>query len=90
MVSGSGGRPFSIFVLNIHDWAFLPTRSIPALQAGFPVSSRQAEVIKSNGALTFGDCEDVLGYGRTLGVHVFEYPDSIGFTRREGDTRTLG
>ena len=47
------------------------------------------QVIKKNGSLTIGDCKEVLGYGRTVGVPVFEYLDSIGFTRREGDRRVL-
>jgi selenocysteine-specific elongation factor len=53
------------------------------------IKERVREVIRKSGVLTLGDCKEVLGYGRTVGVPVFEYLDAIGFTRREGDSRVL-
>ncbi len=53
------------------------------------IKERVRHVIKKNGRLTIGDCKEVLGYGRTVGVPVFEYLDSIGFTRRQGNERVL-
>jgi len=53
------------------------------------IKERVRAVIDSKGELTIGDCKEVLGYGRTVGVPVFEYLDTIGFTRREGDNRVL-
>ncbi|MCD6293876.1 MAG: SelB C-terminal domain-containing protein, partial [Deltaproteobacteria bacterium] len=50
---------------------------------------RVKQVIKKNGRLTIGDCKEVLGYGRTVGVPVFEYLDHIGFTRRMENKRIL-
>jgi len=47
------------------------------------------KVIKKRGRLTIGDCREVLGYGRAVGIPVFEYLDSIGFTRRQEDERVL-
>lgn len=67
----------------------LNNRRFMTPQAMSRIKIRVKEVIRRNGVLTIGDCKDVLGYGRTVGIPVFEYLDSIGFTRREGDTRTL-
>lgn len=53
------------------------------------IKERVMKVIKKNGRLTIGDCKEVLGYGRTVGIPVFEYLDSIGFTRRQGNERVL-
>jgi len=53
------------------------------------IKERVRGVIEKNGRLTIGDCKEVLGYGRTVGVPAFEYLDSIGFTRREEDGRVL-
>ena len=53
------------------------------------IKQRVASVIRQNGVLTIKDCNRVLGYGRTVGVPVFEYLDSIGFTERRGDVRVL-
>jgi selenocysteine-specific elongation factor len=53
------------------------------------IKERVRAVIGSRGELTVGDCKEVLGYGRTVGVPVFEHLDAIGFTRREGDSRVL-
>ncbi len=67
----------------------LNNRRFMTPQAMEQIKIRVKAVIKRNSVLTIGDCKDVLGYGRTVGVPVFEYLDSIGFTRREGDTRRL-
>ncbi|MBW2345426.1 MAG: selenocysteine-specific translation elongation factor [Deltaproteobacteria bacterium] len=53
------------------------------------IKERVRQVIKKNGRLTIGDCKEVMGYGRTVGVPVLEYLDSIGFTRRQGNERVL-
>ena len=58
-------------------------------QAMEQIKKRVKQLIKKNGRLTIGDCKEVLGYGRTVGVPVFEYLDSIGFTLRQGDERVL-
>lgn len=58
-------------------------------QAMEEIKSRVKEVIMRKGVFTIPDCKEVMGYGRTVGVPVLEYLDSIGFTRREEDTRTL-
>jgi len=67
----------------------LNNRRFLAPQAVKEIKQRVRHVIRKNGGLTLGDCKEILGYGRTVGVPVFEYLDSIGFTRREGDRRML-
>ncbi len=46
--------------------------------------------ILEKGSLILDDIKDVLGYGRTRGIPVFEYLDEIGFTVRTDDRRVLG
>lgn len=58
-------------------------------QAMEEIKSRVKAVIRRNGVFTIPDCKEIMGYGRTVGVPVLEYLDSTGFTRREGDARTL-
>jgi len=53
------------------------------------IKRRVKALIEAKGALTIADCKEVLGYGRTVGVPVFEYLDAVGFTVRDGDRRTL-
>ena len=67
----------------------LNNRRFLAPQAMNEIKDRVRAVIASKGVLTVGDCKEVLGYGRTVGVPVFEYLDAIGFTIRQGDKRVL-
>ncbi|MBU0735968.1 MAG: SelB C-terminal domain-containing protein [Proteobacteria bacterium] len=67
----------------------LNNRRFMTPQAMAQIKERVRQVIEKNGRLTLGDCKKVMGYGRTVGVPVFEYLDSIGFTRRQGDERVL-
>ncbi len=53
------------------------------------IMERIKEVISEKGFLALEDCRRVLGYGRTVCVWVFEYLDSIGFTKRVGMIRVL-
>lgn len=41
------------------------------------------------GSLTIAGSKEILGYGRTRGIAVLEYLDSIGLTHRIGDERVL-
>jgi selenocysteine-specific elongation factor len=67
----------------------LNNRRFMAPQAMKQIKERVSQVIERNGRLTVGDCKELLGYGRTVGVPVFEYLDLIGFTRRIEDGRVL-
>jgi selenocysteine-specific elongation factor len=53
------------------------------------IKERVKSVIRDKGNLAVGDCKEVFGYGRTAGIPVLEYLDSIGFTRRQGNERVL-
>ncbi len=45
--------------------------------------------IEANGASTAADLKEAMGTTRKYAMPLLEYFDSIGFTRREGDLRTL-
>lgn len=53
------------------------------------IKQRVLRRIESHGTVCLSDSQDILGYGRTMAVPVFEYLDSVGFTRREGEGRVL-
>ena len=53
------------------------------------IKARVGKTIIQKGGLSLADSKEILGYGRTVGVPVLEYLDSIGFTRREGNKRIL-
>jgi len=70
-------------LIRLNNRRFLTSKAMEKIK------ERVTQVIRKNGSLAVGDCKEVLGYGRTVGVPVFEYLDAIGFTRREGDSRVL-
>jgi selenocysteine-specific elongation factor len=53
------------------------------------IKTRVGQYIRRNGHVSVADSQDILGYGRTMAVPVFEYLDAVGFTRRTGDVRVL-
>lgn len=53
------------------------------------IKDRVKKIIVQKGTITLADSKEILGYGRSGGVRVFEYLDAIGFTRREGNERVL-
>jgi selenocysteine-specific elongation factor len=53
------------------------------------IKEKVKNFIITNGSLSVLDCKEVLGYGRSRGVPVFEYLDYIGFTIRTEDARIL-
>ena len=58
-------------------------------QAMEQIKNRVEQIIKKNGSITIANCKEILGYGRTVGVPVFEYLDHTGFTMRMGNKRIL-
>jgi selenocysteine-specific elongation factor len=67
----------------------LNNRRFISIEAMEQIKDRVKKIIEKNGKLAVGDCKEVLGYGRTVGLSVFEYLDSIEFTRRQGNERVL-
>jgi selenocysteine-specific elongation factor len=53
------------------------------------IKEKVKQLIKSKGELKIDDCKEVLGYGRSVGIPVFEYLDSINFTQRKNNSRVL-
>ncbi|HDP24632.1 MAG TPA: selenocysteine-specific translation elongation factor [Deltaproteobacteria bacterium] len=45
--------------------------------------------ITTHGKMTLADCNEVLGYGRTVGTSILEYLDKIGYTKRIGNERVM-
>jgi selenocysteine-specific elongation factor len=48
----------------------------------------RAKILR-DGAVTVGDCSELFGFGRTRGLSILDYLDSIGMTVRIGDRRIL-
>ena len=53
------------------------------------IKNRVSKYIKGHGHIKLGDCNEALGLGRTVGFHILEYLDRVGFTLRRGDERFL-
>jgi selenocysteine-specific elongation factor len=53
------------------------------------IGERVRALIQRKGSLTIKDSLDILGYGRSRGVPVLDYLDSIGLTCRVGNVRVL-
>jgi len=49
-----------------------------------------ADRLTAGGSLTMAELRDLMGTSRKFAVPIGEYLDRIGWTRREGDVRTLG
>ena len=58
-------------------------------QAMEEIKKRVIEVINIKGGITPADSKEILGYGRTVGIPVLEYLDSLGVTLRQGNVRML-
>jgi selenocysteine-specific elongation factor len=67
----------------------LSNRRYMTPQAIDTIKEKIRVIATKRGFISIGDCKEIMGYGRTVGVPVLEYLDSIGFTTREGDKRTL-
>jgi len=70
-------------LVRINDGRFLTTQAFEGIK------KKVSNVIVQNGVFTLRDLKGTLGYGRSVGVPVLEYLDSIGFTRREENGRVL-
>lgn len=70
-------------LIRLNNRRFLSPRAMAQIK------ERVKKVIIEKGDLTLEDSKKILGYGRTVGIPVLEYLDSIGFTRRVEDGRVL-
>jgi selenocysteine-specific elongation factor len=70
-------------LVQLNDDRFL---TIEALEE---VKQRIRKIISEKKSFTLSDSTEILGFGRTKGAPIFDYLDSIGFTKREGNIRTL-
>jgi selenocysteine-specific elongation factor len=70
-------------LVRINDGRFLTTQAFEGIK------KEVSHVIVKKGVFILGDLKGTLGYGRSVGVPVLEYLDSIGFTRRKENGRVL-
>lgn len=70
-------------LVKLNDGRFLNAEVLPEIMEKF------RRIILAKGNLSVQDLKTVLGYGRTNGIPVLDYLDSIGFTKRIGDLRVL-
>lgn len=70
-------------LVRLKDGRYL---TIEALQE---ITQKVRELIQRTGSLTLQDGAAILGYGRSRGIPVLEYLDTLGVTRRIGDERVL-
>jgi selenocysteine-specific elongation factor len=54
------------------------------------IQEKVKELILRKGSLTIHDSREILGYGRSRAIPIFEYLDAMGLTCRVGDIRILG
>jgi selenocysteine-specific elongation factor len=71
-------------LVRLKDGRYL---TVEALQE---ITQKVREMIQRKGSLTLQDGAAILGYGRSRGIPVLEYLDTLGLTRRIGDERVLG
>ena len=70
-------------LIRLNDRRFLTPEAVEEIKL------RVKSVIVAKGGLSLADSKEALGYGRSVGVPVLEYLDSVGFTRRDGNKRIL-
>jgi len=70
-------------LVRLKDGRYL---TVEALQE---ITQKVSELIRRKGSLTLQDGAAILGYGRSRGIPVLEYLDTLGVTRRIGDERVL-
>ena len=77
------------FLHNQNKLIRLSNKRFVAIKVMDTIKQRVKHRIESQGTVCLSDSQEILGYGRTMAVPVFEYLDSVGFTRREGEGRVL-
>jgi selenocysteine-specific elongation factor len=70
-------------LVRLNDDRFIGAEAMQEIQ------EKVRQLILRKGKLAIHDSREVLGYGRTRAIAVFEYLDSIGLTCRVGDFRVL-
>lgn len=70
-------------LVQLNDDRFL---TIEALEE---VKQRIRKIISEKKSFTLSDSTEILGFGRTKGAPIFDFLDFVGFTKREGNVRTL-
>ena len=77
------------FLHNQNKLIRLSNKRFVSVKVMDTIKQRVQRRIENHGTVCLSDSQDILGYGRTMAVPVFEYLDSVGFTCREGEGRIL-
>ncbi|MBU1172822.1 MAG: selenocysteine-specific translation elongation factor [Proteobacteria bacterium] len=77
------------FLHNQNQLVKLTNKRFIGFNAMEKIKARIEGHIRDHGAIVLADSQSIMGYGRTMAVPVFEYLDSVGFTKRHGDERKL-
>jgi selenocysteine-specific elongation factor len=67
----------------------LPNLRFLSISSMETIKDTVSRCISENGTMTISMSRDLLGFSRSIAIPVFEYLDSVGFTRREGEGRVL-
>lgn len=70
-------------LIRLRDDRFITTEAMQEIQ------QKVKELILRKGSFSIHDSREILGYGRTRAIAIFDYLDSIGLTRRVGDNHVL-
>jgi len=70
-------------LVQLSDDRFLTAEAIEK------VKQRIQKIVLQKNSFTLSDCTQILGFGRSKGAPIFDYLDSVGFTKRDGNLRTL-
>jgi hypothetical protein len=75
-------------IMPIGDQGFYLIKQF-AIEALEEVKQRIQKIISEKKSFTLSDSTEILGFGRTKGAPIFDFLDFVGFTKREGNIRTL-
>jgi len=70
-------------LVRLNDGRFLTTEAMQEIR------EKVRDIILRKGSLTIHESREVLGFGRSRAIPIFDYLDSIGLTCRVGDIRVL-
>lgn len=70
-------------LVRLRDGRYMTRKAIEEIK------ERVRDKILRDGAITASDCSELFGFGRTRGISILDYLDSIGMTVRVGDRRVL-
>ncbi len=77
------------FLVSQGEIARLPNDRYMSKSGVEEAKARAEKAIREKGFITPADCREIFGFGRTAGIPLLEYLDSLGFTERRENVRVL-